>query len=162
VPLPPAAQQYVRLTALRDPEPHHLRTSKRVMRLRCGGLLLVPLTAVEVAPFVESSHRGMQRSAWSPLANVLFVVGALFLFAAPFIVEFLLRTSRKRLEEALGTDLDQLLLLMGVGGSASVSMMPLIFTALVGSSIVYNPYPWAAVSFLWAGFWCWRFWHVLR
>src|SRR5207245_10009763 len=127
VPLPPAAQQYVRLTALGDPEPHHLRTSKRVMRLRCGGLLLVPLTAVEVAPFVESSHRGMQRSAWSPLANVLFVVGALFLFAAQFIVEFLLRTSRKRLDEDLGTDLDQLLLLLGVGGAACVSLMLLIF-----------------------------------
>lgn len=131
------------------------------MRLRCGMLLLMPLVVVWVAPLVGSGHRGLEpQPPWAPLADVVFVVLAIFLFAAPFIVLSLMRRSRERLE-ALSLDLDRLVLLIGAAGSATVAMMALLFTALIGGSIAY-PYPWAALGFLGVGFWCLRLQHVLR
>src|SRR5215475_9330299 len=131
------------------------------MRLRCGMLLLTPLVVVRVAPLVGSGSLGLQqRTLEFVLANVLFVAFVIFLLSAPFIVMFRMRSSRERLG-ALQIDLDQLVLLIGAAGSASVAMMALVFTALIGGSIG-NPYAWAVLGFLGVGFWCWRLRHVLR
>ena len=138
-----------------------MRMSRSGMRWRCGMLLLMPLVVIWVAPLVGPGHRGLEQlPSWLPLADVVFLASALFMLAAPFIVLVLMRRSRERLE-ALSIDLDQLVLLIGAAGSATVAMMALLLTALIGGAIAY-PYPWAALGFLGVGFWCWRLRHVLR
>jgi hypothetical protein len=94
------------------------------------------------------------------LANGVFVAATLFMLTGPFVVPLLMRGNREKLD-AVGIDFDQLTLLMGAGGSASVSAMALLFSTLLGSSIAY-PYPWAGLSFLGVAFWCWRLRHLLR
>ena len=94
------------------------------------------------------------------IANGVFVALALFMLTAPFVLPLFMRGSREQLD-AVGIDLDQLTLLMGAGGSASVSAMALPFSTLLGSSIA-DPYPSAGLSFLGVAFWCWRLRHLLR
>ncbi len=136
-----------------------MRVSKSLMRTRCALLLGVPIVAVYVTRLLESSRPEMEQPSTS-LANIGFLAVAIFLYAAPFVVRRLLQTSRERVE-ALGIDVDQLVLLMGVGGPCSVTMLAVVVTMLVGGSIAY-PYAWSALALLVSGFWCWRLWHVLR
>jgi len=119
----------------------------------------MPPTIVWVVPLV-GVDRGGQLGPWFSLPNGVFIAAALFMLTAPFVAPPLMRGNRERLD-AVGVDLDELTLLMGAGGSASVSAMALLFSTLLGSSIAY-PYPWAGLSFLGVAFWCWRLRHLLR
>ena len=104
------------------------------MRWRCGMLLLMPLVVIWVAPLVGPGHRGLEQlPSWLPLADVVFLAAALFMLATPFIILVLMRRSRERLE-ALSIDLDQLVLLIGAAGSATVAWRCSLLRSSVASS----------------------------
>jgi hypothetical protein len=81
------------------------------------------------------------------------------LFAAPFIVQFLSCRQRGQFE-AVGVDVDQLLLLMGTGGSAGVAVFALFLFAF--GRTYEELYGWAALSFGIGLFWFWRLRRVLK
>jgi hypothetical protein len=128
------------------------------IRLQCAGLLVIPFSAVRAAPFLEGT-RPIANAAWAPWIGIGLMAVGLYMLFAPLLVERPLRRSRAALE-LRGIDVDQLLLLLGVGGAAGASMLPLVMMALDGSS-ARLVLPWAAVCFIATMFWCWRFRHVL-
>jgi hypothetical protein len=94
---------------------------------------------------------------WIPLG--LFAV-ALYLLVAPFIARPGLLRRRDTLRQR-GTDPEQLLLLMAVGGAAAASWMPVFLIFLRGDS-TWLVLPWAVTCFIVEALWCWRLRHVLR
>jgi hypothetical protein len=93
---------------------------------------------------------------WIPFG--LFAV-ALFMLVAPFIAGPDLLRRHDELRQR-GTDPEQLLLLMAVGGAAGASWMPVLLIFLGGDS-AWLVLPWAVACFIVEALWCWRFRHVL-
>jgi hypothetical protein len=135
--------------------------SKLGPRLRCVGLMIVPFTAIQVAPLLEAS-RPVTRSTTSPWANLGLFATALYVFLSPLVLQRLLRRSQQSREafERRGMDVDELLLLVGVGTAAAGSMAPVAIMSLGGDS-GWFVVPWAVVCFISGTFWCWRYRHVL-
>jgi hypothetical protein len=125
--------------------------SKGVIWLQWILLMTVPMAAVVAAPFVEARR---PKADSLSVVEVLLLALALFLLVAPFIVEFLLRMSRQPLPQ--GADLPRLLLLIGVGGSSTVSFMGLLTVSLGGA---FSPpvYGWIAISVVSMLFYSWRY-----
>jgi hypothetical protein len=134
------------------------KLSKSGLRFRCGVLLAMPIVAISAAPLLQETRRGEPPASWLPVANVVHLLAALYLFAAPIIVQFLWRRHRDRVE-APRIDGNRVLLLMGVGGAAAVAGSALLLVALGGSITRSNV--WAVVSFAAAALWCWRFRQLL-
>jgi hypothetical protein len=96
---------------------------------------------------------------WASIARTGFGLLAVFLYTAPFVVQRLRDASWER--AVPGVDLDQLVLLMGVGGASAVAMASALVAIRFGGSVI-SPYAWSALAFFVSAFWCWRLWHVLR
>ena len=135
------------------------RASKSWMRTRCVLLFGVPIVAVYVTRLLES-RRPESEQPGASLAATGFVALAIFLYVAPFVVQRLLQSSRDRVE-ALGIDVDQLVLTMGMAGPCTIALLAVGVTGRFGGSNIY-PYAWSALAVLVSAFWCWRLRHVLR
>ena len=117
-------------------------------------LALTPLIAIIATPFVEGFHK-FSKQAWLPWFNILFVVLALYFFALPFLIKAQIKKDKTGLRFK-GIDSSRLLLSLGVGGAASVSMGALFMFAYIGNSFNWV-YFWAAISLPIGLYWCWRF-----
>jgi hypothetical protein len=132
--------------------------SKAEVRLICVIMLLTPPLTIWWAPVFREALFGELPVLWLPTAALVHFGVAVFFFAAPFIVQFLSRRQRSHFE-AIGVDIDQLLLLMGIGGSAGVVVIALFLFAFGGT--IDDLFGWAALSFGIGLFWFWRLRHVL-
>jgi hypothetical protein len=92
----------------------------RKVNIRLGIIRLVPIPfiAVWVASLLRGS-RSVAEPAWGPWANIGLIVFALCMLFAALLVPRPLRRSREALERRR-TDVEELLLLMGVGGADRV------------------------------------------
>lgn len=124
-------------------------------RLRILGLLAVPFVAAWVPSALYVRVR-LVNPAWFGWINGGFVVVALYLLIAPLLLQRSLRG--KPLGFPGGAE--ALLLLMGVGGAAGVSMMP-VMLLWIGSGSVSWVLPSGAVCFILQILWCWRFRRLL-
>ena len=129
------------------------------LRVQCSVLFASPVLAMWAAPVIQEAHVGRPAAQWLPRATLVHFLMAVFLFVAPFAVHFLLRKQHGQIE-ALGIDVNRLLLLMGLGGSASVSWCA-AFLFGFGESTEYL-LGWVALSYVIGTFWGWRLRHVLR
>lgn len=135
-----------------------LRMGRLGLGLRCTGCLAIPFIAVWAASYVAESRPVRSPASWAwPHLGLLAV--ALGLLVAPIFLQRPLLQSREALKER-GIPVEQVLLLVAVGGAAAASMIPVVVTSLGGdtSKLVL---PWAAACFIWEAFWCWRLRHVL-
>ena len=133
-----------------------MRTHKAIAWLECVGLLIVPVAAVVVTPFLGACRRD---SAWSVAIYVLLVVVAVFLLTSALLVEFLQRRNLKSGSRSVG-DVAPLLLLMGVGASSAVSMMG-PFAVCFASASAMQVYGWVAVSVACILLYAWRYQRAL-
>jgi hypothetical protein len=150
-----AGQRSVRLTESMD---RPLRMGRLGLRIRCVACLAIPVTAVWAASYVAESRPAAGNSAswgWLPLG--LSGV-ALALLIAPVFLQRSLRQSREALKD--GIQVEQLLLLVAIGGAAAASMMPAILMSL-GDDTGKLVLPWAATCLIWQAFWLWRLRHAL-
>ena len=129
------------------------------LRIQCSVLFAAPVLAMWAAPVIQEAHGGRPAAPWLPKATLVHFLVAGCLFCAPFAVHFLLRKQRTQIE-ARGIDVNRLLLLMGLGGSASVSWFAAILFGF-GESSEYL-LGWLALSFAIGTFWGWRLRYVLR
>jgi hypothetical protein len=102
---------------------------------------------------MKEAHRNGQPVQWLPLAHLAHVVMTLFVFSAPFMVQFLIRKQHAVLESQ-GINIQQLLLLMGIGGSAFGVSIALVLIGFGGTTEYLRG--WAGASFVVATFWCWQ------
>lgn len=129
------------------------------LRVQCSVLFAAPVLAMWAAPVIQEAYGGRPVAQWLPRVTLVHFLVSVFLFVAPFAVQFLLRKQRSQIE-TLGIDLNRLLLFMGLGGSASVSWFA-AFLFGFGESTEYLM-GWVALSFAIGTFWGWRLRHVLR
>jgi hypothetical protein len=129
------------------------------VRVQCSGLFAAPVLAMWAAPVIQEAHGDRQPPQWLPVATLAHLLMAGFLFVAPFAVQFLLRGQHSQIEGS-GIDLNRLLLLMGLGGSATVSWVAAILVGF-GETTEFLM-GWTALSFAVGVFWGWRLRHVLR
>lgn len=111
----------------------------------------VPVAALAAAPFVEARR---EKTDSFFVVDVLLLVLALLLLVSPIIVEYLLRRSRQPLPQCV--DVHQLLLLIGVGASSTVSLMGLVSVSFGGGSSAHV-YGSVALSVIFMLFYSWRY-----
>jgi hypothetical protein len=137
--------------------PFRPQPSKTGVRVCRAVLLPSPFLAIWASPVIREAFRNLHPVHWLPIATLIHVAVAIFLFAAPFIIFRLLTPAQRIQIEELGIDMDQMLLMMGIAGSAAVAWFACMLFGL-GGTIEYL-YGWAAVSIGIEVFWCWRLWH---
>ena len=136
----------------------YIFASKNAARFHIGVLLATPLFLALVAGIFESARTGPPAS-WLRLAEYVLIGWTLYALAAPFAIEAIHRRGAIRATPRLTPD--QLILLMGVVASASVTMFAFLLIALGGSRASYVHVS-APVMVCVALFWCWRYRQVLR
>lgn len=132
--------------------------SKAKLRLGFGILLLAPVFAIWAAPVIRETLLNEQPVLWLRKAVLAHFGVGVFLVAAPFVVEFLTGRQRSQLEPIV--DIDLLLLLMGVSGSAVVSWGAAILFGY-GETKEYLLVS-VVLSFAIGTYWTWRLRYVLR
>jgi len=114
-------------------------------------LIPTPVVAVYAAPIVAKIGPRVDRF-WLPWIAVGLSLVAVYLLIAPLVLPLILRRSTAAFDRSTEK---HILLLMGVGGAAAASMLPVVFLALGGDAAGLVP-PWAAVCFIVGLLWCWR------
>ena len=128
------------------------------MRFHFGVLLATPPFLAAIVGMVEAARAGPP-APWLHIAEYVFLGWALYALAAPFIIEAVHR--RGGIKATPKMTPEQLILLMGVATSSSVTGAAFLLTAFGGGSAsrVYISAPIAIGAAL---FWCWRYRQVLR
>jgi hypothetical protein len=135
-----------------------VRLSKLGLSLRCASCLAIPFVAVWVSPYVAASRPVPNPVSWTWPHLGLFAV-ALGLLIAPILLQRPLLQGREAMRER-GLEVDQVLLLVAVGGAAAASMIPVIVMSLGGDARKFV-LPWAAACCTCEAIWLWRLRRVL-
>ena len=130
-------------------------------RVRVLGLLLLPVGVIQTAAVLKAT-RHVNVPLGPVWTNGGLIAGVLYVFLSPLVLQWLLRRSPRSREalERRGTNEPDLVLLVAVSVSGAGSMVPVIIMWMGGDS---GPFivSWAAVCWLHAIFWCWRYRHLL-
>ena len=136
----------------------YIFASRNAMRLYFGVLLATPPFLAVFASVFESARTGPP-APWLRIAEYVFLGWAIYALGAPFVMEAAHR--RGAIKSTPNLTPEQLILLIGVAASTSVTGLAFLLIAFGGgtASRVYLSAPIAIGAAL---FWCWRYRQVFR